>query len=154
MVIKKGNILIYKFLIISFNEKKMFFEAFTLYLFVELLMLLFPFRFYSNFIGNYMKQVELNNNDSNLASLVLIAIKRALKILPYKPKCLVNSIVAKKMLDKRGIKSILFLGLNKNINNKLYAHAWLKISNFSYFIPLNLQSEYNTKQFKVIAFFS
>ena len=43
----------------------------------------------------------------------------------WRNACLVNAIVAKLMLRRRGIPSKLFLGLAKDAQRNLKAHAWL-----------------------------
>ncbi len=40
--------------------------------------------------------------------------------------CLVRSIVVKLLLRRRGIEAILYLGLAKDVQGQLKAHAWLK----------------------------
>jgi hypothetical protein len=46
---------------------------------------------------------------------------------PWRNKCLVQSLAARKMLKKRGITSQLSLGLRKDQEKKMLAHAWIKV---------------------------
>ena len=46
--------------------------------------------------------------------------------VPWNCKCLVLAIAGKKMLDRRGIPSTLYLGLAKDEESGLKAHAWLR----------------------------
>ncbi|OFX44136.1 MAG: hypothetical protein A2046_14465 [Bacteroidetes bacterium GWA2_30_7] len=155
-----------KFINIPFKEKLMLTEAFLLFIVSNMLVTLFPLKFYSKFIGNYMEETNFADNDNNCSDMIFLAIRRAKKALPFKPKCLVNSIVTKKMLDRRNIKNMLYLGLNKNISNNLIAHAWVRVfGNNENLLQQEQQTltpspsgegrgEANNNQFKVIAFFS
>ena len=46
--------------------------------------------------------------------------------LPWECKCLVQAIAGKKMLQRRRIGSTLYLGVAKEGENALVAHAWLR----------------------------
>lgn len=46
---------------------------------------------------------------------------------PWRSTCLVKALAAHKMLEKRGIKSKVHLGVKKSGNNGLEAHAWLSV---------------------------
>ena len=45
---------------------------------------------------------------------------------PWESKCLVQALVVKIMLRRRGIANTLFLGVGKDEENSLVAHAWLR----------------------------
>lgn len=147
---KEINMKLLKFIKIPLKEKLMLTEAFLLFLLSYILVTSFPLKFYSKFIGKYMEENNLNDFNNNDTNLVFLSIRRAKKLLPFQPKCLVNSIVTKKMLDKRKIKNMLYLGLNKDNSDKLKAHAWVNV-----FSTNNKQQATNNKQqYNVIAFFS
>lgn len=109
-----------------------------------------------------MEQANLNDINNNNSNLVFLSVRRAKKILPFQPKCLVNSIVTKKMLDRRNIKNMLYLGLNKDNTDKLNAHAWVnvfstnnnKLERSGNPDLSERQTTNNKQQFKIIAFFS
>ena len=46
--------------------------------------------------------------------------------LPWECKCLVQAIAGKRMLQRRGIASTLYLGVAKEGEKALIAHAWLR----------------------------
>jgi hypothetical protein len=46
--------------------------------------------------------------------------------LPGECKCLAQAVAAKMMLGRRGVPSTLYLGLAKDEQQKLRAHAWLR----------------------------
>jgi hypothetical protein len=109
------------------DEKKLFFIAVFLVIKVKILTALFPLRFYSSSLGVQHKSLSQTIDGLKLTSLykVLRTLKRASTYLPFKNKCLVDAIVAKKMLKKLEIESTLFLGVCRESEKKIIAHAWL-----------------------------
>jgi hypothetical protein len=63
--------------------------------------------------------------------LVRRSVFRAKKALLDFPKCFALSLTLKKMLQKQGIDSTLFLGVKKGEHQTLIAHAWLKCGDFT-----------------------
>jgi hypothetical protein len=61
-----------------------------------------------------------------LAGEVAQAVHRASRHVPWAAKCLVQAMAGKKMLERRGIASTLYLGLAKSPDQGLQAHAWLR----------------------------
>jgi len=49
---------------------------------------------------------------------------------PWKNKCLVQSLAARRMMTRRGIHSQLSLGVTFDENKKMIAHAWLEAGDF------------------------
>jgi hypothetical protein len=144
MNIKKNIIKFHK---INTTERLVLFEAIFLFAWTIFLVKLLPLKFYHFFIGSYMKEAEISLNDYSEIDVEIIscAIRRARRIIPIKTKCLENSIVLKKMLDKRNIKNTLYLGLFKNEVKKLKAHAWVNFNN---------SINQNRNKYKFIACFS
>ncbi len=66
--------------------------------------------------------VQLN---SEFLRKVRNAISRANKTAIWKNICLVKSFAARFMLQRRGIGSMMYLGLQLGDEKKLHAHAWL-----------------------------
>ncbi|MCK5168260.1 MAG: lasso peptide biosynthesis B2 protein, partial [Bacteroidales bacterium] len=56
-------------------------------------------------------------------------IRRWKRYLPWKVKCFEEAIAAKKVLEKYKISSTLYMGVDKNAEKELIAHAWLKVGN-------------------------
>jgi hypothetical protein len=110
------------------DEKKMFFIAIFLVIKVKILTSLFPLRFYSSSLGVQHKSILQTMDGQELTPLykVLRTLKRTSSYLPFKNKCLVDAIVAKKMLKKLGLGSTLYLGVGRESEKKIVAHAWLK----------------------------
>jgi len=83
-------------------------------------------------------------NKYELIVLIKKSVKRAAKYSIWRNKCLEQALTARVMLTKRNIKSKLYFGVNKN-NNKLKAHAWLKVEDFF------VTGEKGYKNFTVVA---
>ena len=69
---------------------------------------------------------KLNDQEMKTAKRVGQAIMRASVYTPWESACLVQSLTAKKMLQKRGIPGVFYLGAMKDEESKekMKAHAW------------------------------
>jgi hypothetical protein len=123
-----------KFGTLTFREQLCFSEALFLQLAVGLLLKVVPFRKIPGLFAGQRGMTEASGIGSEAAGHTLEqvreATRRAGRISPWKNKCLVQSLAARRMLNSRRIGSKLSLGLAKNENNKLMAHAWLKSGEF------------------------
>ena len=54
------------------------------------------------------------------------AIGRAGLVSPWKNRCLVESLAARSMLNRRRIQSQISLGVTHDEKKKLIAHAWIR----------------------------
>jgi len=61
-----------------------------------------------------------------LVGQVKWAISTASSYTPWKSNCLPQAITGKQMLQKRGLRSTLYLGLLRVRNGEVAAHAWLR----------------------------
>lgn len=60
-----------------------------------------------------------------MAKRVGIHVNRVTTHTPWESKCLVRAMTARKLLEKRGVSTTLYLGVGKD-NGKMVAHAWLR----------------------------
>jgi len=99
-------------------------EAVSLLFGARLLLALFPFRVCLMTI----KKGKGQGIDPGREKLEMIrtALRRANRLALWKNVCLVQSFAGKWMLQRRGISSELFIGVNFDEKNKFMAHAWLK----------------------------
>ena len=58
---------------------------------------------------------------------VRFAIARAARNLPTDPNCLPQALAARRMLERRGIESSLFIGAERAEDGTAHFHAWLKV---------------------------
>jgi hypothetical protein len=112
-------------------EKKLFFEICFLKLFFGIITYILPFKFYRRFLGDYGIETSKfpDAAEKYFVKLIYRSLYRSSKYFPLFKKCLTKAIVAKYMLNKRGIRTTLYIGLAKNDQKKLIAHAWLKWGN-------------------------
>jgi hypothetical protein len=70
------------------------------------------------------------NQEPGTLALIKTATQRVSRISPWKNKCLVSSLAARRMLNRRKIQSQLSLGVAKGEKGEMIAHAWLKVGDF------------------------
>jgi hypothetical protein len=61
--------------------------------------------------------------------IVRKAIKQASSYTPWESACLAQAFTARRMLQKRGLPGVFYLGVKKDVsggseNGKMKAHAW------------------------------
>jgi len=110
------------------SDKALYLET-TFWLGVSrLAILILPFRWIAPFLGRHMASSD--ENDENGERQTVISVARAIltmsRHLPWESKCLVQAISGKMMLGRRQIPSTLYLGVAKEENGDLNAHAWLR----------------------------
>ncbi|NRA10952.1 MAG: lasso peptide biosynthesis B2 protein [Crocinitomicaceae bacterium] len=111
------------------NEKRLLREA-VFHLFLTKIQLKFhSFKFYSE---KLVSTGTIENHPEEELKEIRVAIRRANKISFWKNKCLVSTLTARKMLNKRNIKSTAHLTLQKDkMNDTLNAHSWIHSNNTS-----------------------
>lgn len=109
-------------------DKKMFFEAYILSGIYRFTILVIPFKKLRKYIGIYKKESsrEIPTEQYRVAKKVLSAVNMATTRTPWESKCLVRALTTQKMLKKRKIYTTLYLGVGKDKENKMLAHAWLR----------------------------
>ena len=115
------------------NEKRLFREALILIYITKVQLTFSTFKKYSE---RLISTGEDNNHPKEELELIRLAIIRTRKVAFWKNQCLVNTLTARKMLNKRNVKSIAYLTLHKNnLNDSLKAHAWIESNNISIVFP-------------------
>lgn len=115
-----------KFSDLAPKAKALFFEAVWFAIFYRIIISILPFRLWSKYIPPSTTSLSDNyQNSSEAINLIFRAMRRSSVYLPFKEKCLIEALVMKKMLYRRQIRSTLCLGLAKDVQNDLMAHAWL-----------------------------
>ena len=114
---------------LSSYELLLFLEANFFLTLASIVRIVVPLRWYAPFLGKHMN-INLEEVDENLKSELLTidkSIKRGCKYLPFECKCLVQAIAGKAMLRLRRICSTVYLGVAKDEQDKLIAHAWVRV---------------------------
>ena len=127
MIFKK---LVY-FFILDTRTKFLIIEA-LIYLGFARILIIIPFNKVSNFLGEQMEETSENNNPEN--ERILKNIKHAISIVSkytlWESTCMVRAIAGMKMLERRRIESTIYLGISRDENGKMIAHAWLRSGQF------------------------
>jgi hypothetical protein len=139
----------YRFIELTGKEKLLFCEALSLQLWVGLLLMIIPFRWIPRFFKNKVQGTRCmvqgidNKEHENIypepcivhpVPLTLVEIKAAIqsasRVSPWKNKCLVSSLAARRMLTKRKIQSEVSLGVAKDKTGRMIAHAWVRADDY------------------------
>ena len=118
-----------KFTKLSSAEKKLFLEAYVTLGIMRSSILTVSFKRLTRSLEHVAKQKELaklNEEEMKMAMRVGQAIMRASAYTPWESACLAQSLTAQKMLQKRGIPGVFYLGAMKDEEekSKMKAHAW------------------------------
>lgn len=116
-----------KFLSLSWREKRVFIEALSSLLLIRILIAFVPFRYIAKRLGvEHAETLRSIGAPDALLDLLSTAVSRAARYAPWECKCLAQAIAAHRMLHHRGYLSTLYLGIAKNEEGKIIAHAWLR----------------------------
>lgn len=118
-----------KFINLKTDEKKLFLEAYVMLGMMRTAILTISFKRLTRSLEHVAEKKEpitLNVKEMEIAKKVGESIMRASAYTPWESACLTQSLVAQKMLQKRGISGVFYLGVAKDEENKekMEAHAW------------------------------
>ena len=118
-----------KFTKLSSEEKKLFMEAYVTLGKMRVSILTVSFKRLTRTLEQKPTKeaiVELNEKEMQIAIAVGKAISRAAAYTPWDSLCLAQSLTAQKMLQKRGVPGVFYLGAAKDeeAKEKMKAHAW------------------------------
>ncbi len=118
-----------KFTKLSSEEKKLFLEAYVILGKMRAAILRVSFKRLTRSLEHQAKKSELVQLDEEQIQLALSigkAIGQAAAHTPWESACLAQSLAAQRMLKKRGIPGVFYLGAAKDDENeaKMKAHAW------------------------------
>lgn len=118
-----------KFMILSSEEKKLFLEAYVILGIMRAAILTISFKRLTRSLEHLPKKAEiseLTDKENATAMRVGRAIIRTAAYTPWESACLVQSLTAQKMLQKRGIPGVFYLGASKDEESeeKMKVHAW------------------------------
>ncbi len=122
--------LIKKFIILNRTNQIAFVEAYLLLGLLRLAILTLPFKWLTRSLVQCSESdisiSSLNGAQREVVALVARAIPRAARFTPWESVCLPQALAAYKMLDRRGISGLFYLGLRKDEGGSepLEAHAW------------------------------
>lgn len=120
---------IQRFVQLTNEEKKLFLEAYMMLGIMRAAILTISFKRLTRSLNHQKSKstmLQLSDNEMETALLVGQIITRTAAHTPWESTCLVQSLTAQKMLQKRGIPGVFYLGAVKDEENKekMKAHAW------------------------------
>jgi hypothetical protein len=108
-------------------ERRLFVEAYCFLAISRMMILTVPFRRIAPWLGRTMAESPHDASQQLvLAQKISWAVQTAGRHTPWESKCLAQAIAAKMMLRRRQIPGTLYLGLAKDEQGELSAHAWLR----------------------------
>ncbi len=113
-----------KFFSLKFSSQLLLIEASLYTIWAYLFIRLFSFKKYINWIKN-PKRDTYNENE---VRKVALTIKRINKFAFWKTTCYTQAISARLILKRKSVKSQIFLGICKQEDGNLLAHAWTKVN--------------------------
>lgn len=98
----------------------------------RLVVLTLPFRWITSYMGQTQAVSPVDDASVDLDQVKRIArtIRRTSRHTPWDSNCLAQALTAKRMLHRRRINCTLYLGLAKDDDGQLQAHAWLRSGSF------------------------
>lgn len=74
---------------------------------------------------------EVEREIYRIAKQVGWIVIQAARYTPWESKCLVQALTAQRMLKKKGISTTIYLGVKKDKNNSMLAHAWIRCGSYT-----------------------
>jgi hypothetical protein len=109
----------------SWAERRLLAEAALLLAAARLSVLVLPFRWISALLGGAREETALETPVA-AAAAVGRAVQRVSRFTPWRSNCLAQALAAHVMLRRRKIPTTLYLGVAKDADVRIHAHAWLR----------------------------
>jgi len=134
---------------LPFASKLLFFEALLTLSTARVTILIFSFKRISKKLGRVgiESSSDLSSDKLKEVQTICKAVKKASNYVFFRAMCLEQGLTGKIMLNRRQISSTLYLGVNKDDQAYLKAHAWLRAGNHIFL------GKKGMKKFKVISYF-
>lgn len=118
---------LFKFFLLPFKKKVLLGESLFLIWIIRLSLWLLPFRQLNKWL-TYLGSPDTTNNkiDWLVVKNVTNSVRSCSRYVPY-ASCLTQALATRTLLRLRGQSSGLKIGVDKDENNKLMAHAWIEI---------------------------
>jgi len=119
---------LYLFWRMSSVHKRLLFEAACGLCWYKVTLYVLPFRWIAPRLGRPMASLpaEVSPEQIVVANRVAWAVQIAGRRLPWHSRCLVRAVTAKRMLQRRGLSSTLYLGALRKNQTEVGTHAWLR----------------------------
>lgn len=118
---------IYRFLRYN-RKKKLTLAIWGLTAYYRALILLVPPKKLQPYWGTQGEESAKTDTVENYRQAVRIAreVVRIADKTPWESKCLVRALTTQRLVHRKGIETTLYLGVGKDENGKMIAHAWIR----------------------------
>jgi hypothetical protein len=118
-----------KFFRRSWGDRLLLLEALAWLILAKLLIHGIPFRWLAPRLGKRMTQspATVTPKEQAIGKRIGWAVEAVARHSPMKFVCFPQAVAAKWMLRRRGLTSTLYLGLKMESEDKLAAHAWVRL---------------------------
>lgn len=118
---------VYRFLRYN-RKKKLTLAIWFLTAFYRALILLVPPKKLQPYWGIQGEESAQTDTVANYRQAVRIAkeVVRIADKTPWESKCLVRALTTQRLVHRKGIETTLYLGVGKDDNGKMIAHAWIR----------------------------
>ena len=113
-----------RFIKLPLREKMLFGEALFFVYLAKVVSAVLPFKYCVRLMSKELKNET--SSDHEFLHALKDALLRSEYFIFWKNACLVQSIAAKWILNRRNIKSTMFFGFNFDEGKKFIAHAWVQ----------------------------
>lgn len=121
-----------KFFQCSWKEQLLLLYTLVLLGIVRLNVLFVPFRYVTPYLGQHMGESPYDDpGDYAFVRRVRWAIDIMSRHTPWESKCLVQAITGKILLRHRRLDNTLYLGVARDQDSALKAHAWLRSGRYA-----------------------
>jgi hypothetical protein len=124
-----------KFLALPGEEKRLFLEAWVTLGVMRAAILTVSFKRLTRSLDHSLQGRETqfpNEEEKKRAAMIGRAIIRAAAHTPWESACLAQALTARRMLQRRGIPGVFFLGVSKEGSEReMNAHAWSRCGEIS-----------------------
>ncbi|MGG6296557.1 lasso peptide biosynthesis B2 protein [Leptolyngbya sp. AN02str] len=138
---------LYKLFNLSWKERALLLETLFLIAGFKLALWALPFRFVQQFAARPAQSHARSSTEGSLVfKQVLQAVEMVTWHIPGRARCLVRALTTQVLLSRRGYKTDLRIGVSKDAQGNVEAHAWLEyngqlviggVSGFHRYTPLS-----------------
>lgn len=110
------------------DRRKLLYEAVLLLAWYKVILFVLPFRWIAPRLGRTVEPLRaaVSADRVEAAKRIGWAVSLAARNLPWHSRCLVRAVAAKVMLQRRGLRSTLYLGVRRDDDREVSSHAWLR----------------------------
>lgn len=92
-------------------------------------MLYVPFEKLAAGMGRSGRETPCEELDSDLIPLTREIVPKVCAHTPWKSMCFVQALTAQRILCRAGLPTTVYMGVRKDVNGAMEAHAWLRCGN-------------------------